>query len=333
MLAGVLNLDDKALERVAQAVKASVEFYVLASLREKPIFENTLARMDQMKTPVGVLVIGGFHTAGLKAQLRAKGFSYAVVMPRVSEIRPEDEKLYEDRLMDKHVPIEEALSDQANEAPGGASQTLSPGHALLQSVALRPTVQAVLANRLYRKLSNKYPDWSASKKIDVVSRSMAVYYSVPAEQIQGYLRGIHEAPEAETGSFFARGFLGDHEKKAMWNIPRAMGWLFVAVSAFVSVPFLVTMELIRKAAAAPDHGGGAVVLQGGPGRFRQIVEQATIPAHTLWNKTFGVFEGLRLRVISTARAQKANDDVNQVIHAQREALIKDLRVGLEILVG
>ncbi len=60
------------------------KFYVLAAERDRAIVANTLGAMDAKKTNTAVLVSGGYHSEGIKAELKKAGVSYIEISPRVT---------------------------------------------------------------------------------------------------------------------------------------------------------------------------------------------------------------------------------------------------------
>ncbi len=58
------------------------DFYHLAESRNEKMAENLLAAMAREKKKTGVLVAGGFHTAGLTPLFKQKGFEVIVVTPK-----------------------------------------------------------------------------------------------------------------------------------------------------------------------------------------------------------------------------------------------------------
>jgi hypothetical protein len=72
---------------LARAVESAELFYQLAS-RRSDIFLAQAKRLHQ--TGPQVLVVGGFHTAGMAEKLREQGISYVVLSPRITQSGFED---------------------------------------------------------------------------------------------------------------------------------------------------------------------------------------------------------------------------------------------------
>ena len=81
------------------AWKSIRSFYDVALARDEAIFRNLEREMRALKTPLAVVVLGGFHTDGFRKRLREKGFSYAIVTPRVGSLDGQDR--YRELMMGK----------------------------------------------------------------------------------------------------------------------------------------------------------------------------------------------------------------------------------------
>jgi hypothetical protein len=85
---------DVASSRVlSDAIQTAETFYRLADERSRIFLERAEATLTEGPK---VLVVGGFHTAAMAAALRARGQSYAVLSPRVTESGYDE--LYAQRL-------------------------------------------------------------------------------------------------------------------------------------------------------------------------------------------------------------------------------------------
>jgi len=74
-------------------------FYSTAIEREKAFLKKTSERMEREEVNLAVLIAGGFHTPTLTKLLRADGYSYVVVSPKVTT--ETDEDLYKATLRRK----------------------------------------------------------------------------------------------------------------------------------------------------------------------------------------------------------------------------------------
>lgn len=82
-------------------------FYSEARTRDALLVENTLAQMDLEGINTGMLVSGGFHTAGITAYLRSKNIPYMVVTPRI--LREDVNNPYLDLISGGLLPVEKFL--------------------------------------------------------------------------------------------------------------------------------------------------------------------------------------------------------------------------------
>jgi hypothetical protein len=91
---------------------APFEGFCAAALeRNRALAENLLSKMRAEKASTGLLVTGGFHTAGLSEILREKGVSFAVVAPRLSRVPEGGRPL--DIFARAPLPIETLLAGDA----------------------------------------------------------------------------------------------------------------------------------------------------------------------------------------------------------------------------
>jgi len=73
-------------------VKNALNFYKLAEQRETHFLNKSQALMKQNKKRKAILISGGFHTQGLKEQLKQKGISYTEIAPKISSVEDAKEK-------------------------------------------------------------------------------------------------------------------------------------------------------------------------------------------------------------------------------------------------
>ena len=107
-LAGFFNLklielgshtEDTVLwdEKFGTDYDKAIKFYSLTLERDEAFVENMLKKMDRAGEKKAILVTGGFHTEHLKDLLRARGISYAVVIPRI--LQETNKEKYESLLL------------------------------------------------------------------------------------------------------------------------------------------------------------------------------------------------------------------------------------------
>jgi RNA polymerase sigma factor (sigma-70 family) len=137
-LAGALTNQKFDETRLRHLISSSIDYYVMAMLRNKPMVENTLALLSQRDlTPetehlrlikslksnvlnvrsqvrdqpdVAVLIAGGFHTAPITRLLRERGISYLVISPTVDQLTEADHELYVKRLSGQLLTVQDVLT-------------------------------------------------------------------------------------------------------------------------------------------------------------------------------------------------------------------------------
>ncbi len=111
---------------IRRLISSSIDFYVMALLRNKPMIENTLGLLSPSPAPslprssppsVAVLVAGGFHTIQLTNMLREKNVSYLVISPTIDKVTDADRTLYVKRLSGNHLTEQEILTDGSRKSP------------------------------------------------------------------------------------------------------------------------------------------------------------------------------------------------------------------------
>ncbi|MFC1512789.1 hypothetical protein ACFL4S_01945, partial [bacterium] len=81
-----------------EAEKNMNNFYNLADKRNE-ILSNNISKHIKKRNRVRVMVIGGYHTDGIKAFLKSKGISYEIIMPAITEVYTKD--IYLKRVYDQ----------------------------------------------------------------------------------------------------------------------------------------------------------------------------------------------------------------------------------------
>ncbi len=92
---------------LSAARPAMGSFYEVARKRDIAMVENALARIQEFKVPVAVLIAGGFHTPVFERIFKDKKVSYAVIAPKVGKVTAEDTEKYHRVLKETYVPMSE----------------------------------------------------------------------------------------------------------------------------------------------------------------------------------------------------------------------------------
>ncbi len=127
-------------------LEAFFDFYRYAEARNEKMVNNLLNARGNSNTIV--LLAGGFHSAGIRALLRARGVSYAVLTPRISQDNLGNGSAYLGSFIRDRTPLEklfygEKLTVAAADTILGPSNPIAPGRRWLPAAAISLT--AVLA--------------------------------------------------------------------------------------------------------------------------------------------------------------------------------------------
>ncbi len=172
---GQRGFDEKNLREL---IASSVDYYVMAMLRNEPLANNTLSLLgkgdlklqtEPVKPPksrstlrlqvkevgspvppqpnVAVLVAGGFHTATITQILRQRNVSYLVMSPTVDQISDADHSLYVKRLNGQLLTPEDIVAqaqenDMANKP---LLDPLLPTNALATGINIKSVAGGVIA--------------------------------------------------------------------------------------------------------------------------------------------------------------------------------------------
>jgi|GEM_PF-4002801 len=112
----------EGLEKLNEDISRIEKFYDAALKRDSVLIENTLSNMKKKKSSISALITGGFHTPGMRARLREKGYSYLVITPRIQKAidTVKENELYQNALKQTPLPLERMLLE-ANVQPGSAT--------------------------------------------------------------------------------------------------------------------------------------------------------------------------------------------------------------------
>lgn len=106
------------LDAVLELLRASVDFYTAAVVRDQPLAHQTIQLAHQQG--VAISVVGGFHTLGMVRELKQQGISYEVITPNITEdFTAQDEARYADRLAGVPVDMSGFLMQGATSKGGG----------------------------------------------------------------------------------------------------------------------------------------------------------------------------------------------------------------------
>lgn len=89
-LKGLLKEGPPEFKAILPKLDFHLDFYRNTEKRDRAFFDNLTALMKKKKAASSLLVAGGFHTEGITRQLKEKGISYILVMPKISSIPAEN---------------------------------------------------------------------------------------------------------------------------------------------------------------------------------------------------------------------------------------------------
>ncbi|MBN1585844.1 MAG: hypothetical protein JW937_00270 [Candidatus Omnitrophica bacterium] len=166
---------EKHLVEYGPALEA---FYRTAEARDQHMFEEARKRIGETKTPVAVLVAGGFHTQGLAARFEKAGISTVVITPAVrTEI---NESRYYRLMQGQRASVQDLLARAHQLSPTAHSHRLAAPFGQLQPL---------LVDRAVALLQDPA---SAGEMLDWLSPGLLA-------QIEEELRGLASAAGFEAG--------------------------------------------------------------------------------------------------------------------------------------
>jgi len=102
--------DRQFLQGINTAYLPSKEFYRIALQRDKALVGNLLKAMETNGNRLAALVVGGFHTEGIKKILSEKNIRTVVITPSITKPQEDSHKIYLARMMDERIRPEMILT-------------------------------------------------------------------------------------------------------------------------------------------------------------------------------------------------------------------------------
>ncbi len=96
-------LDESVPSELENFKSQALRFYTSAKARDEALLENTLRAAEKFKSKQVVLITGGFHASGVTELMKEKGLGYALIRPRISEVRKDNP--YLKVLRDENVDL------------------------------------------------------------------------------------------------------------------------------------------------------------------------------------------------------------------------------------
>ncbi len=176
-------------------VSAAIDYYVVALMRDKELFKNSLKLRALDHQTTTVMVVGGFHTDGITQLLKQQGLSYAVISPNVRKHSKIDEMLYINRMLGKHLTPEQLSSGKdwaaagltrPFHAAGQVTASLAAAAGSVRRLSVRAMLALVLAGAGSMALGQDAPMGSSRPQlrmaVEAPRETAAVSASVPTQE-------------------------------------------------------------------------------------------------------------------------------------------------------
>jgi len=223
------------LQDLQDALRASVDFYVAALMRNPKMLENTLKLVPQnrAKGTTTVLVVGGFHGDYMCEELQRRGYSYALYVPHVEQHTAADDALYTQRFLGHEFTAAEAAERLLSNPSAPASAHNFNGAGIIFAI----------------------PEWVRSLRDRVV-----IGGGLASMQVRAWARAVAPRrlapPEIEPADpyFELASIVAQQMRKAMSSrlfVLAAVGW-------FLTIPAILSHEIPHIVTAFPQIKNGEV---------------------------------------------------------------------------
>ncbi|OVE77333.1 hypothetical protein BVX98_03070 [bacterium F11] len=178
-----------------------VSFYQLAERRNQYLIENLSNEMEKRNIKTGLLIAGGFHSAGMQSLLKKKNWSYAAFTPKITKVDTEKGTAYLGVFNREKSALEKIFQ--------GEKLYLFPGHAIpneksapissminLKSLIEAALTAATLPDQIYShnnrtvSLNRKSPDGLNMNVNGRSIRSLCVHKDQPQKLLTRETKGI-----------------------------------------------------------------------------------------------------------------------------------------------
>jgi len=151
-------------------------FYDAALKRDAVLVEKTIDEMGKRDATAVTVVTGGFHTQGLKELFKKKGYSYVVVMPRMT--RKYDDKIYLSRMLDEQSEFDKLFAHTGNRL---AAWTMLGSMKMGDAYILTAFIKAIHGGKDINALKERWMkiiDASARLSDDQKNRAKKIVYAL-----------------------------------------------------------------------------------------------------------------------------------------------------------
>ena len=177
-------------------ISPALEFYRLALERDKSFRRNLKDLLKRQKSKTAIVIAGGFHTQGFEENLKADGYSYAVVMPKINSVDGKDR--YTD-LMQGKLSYKNYLKTTFYDAFARAATVKLVGE--LSAPDFKRNLK-VWRDEVIRKLAREGRTVDANKYTAYIDLLFKVYYEKFGDEKDGLSKEeILKAVETELQKF------------------------------------------------------------------------------------------------------------------------------------
>ncbi len=160
---GRLELDD--------LFKSHERFYEAAIKRDRILYQNLMDLLKEKKQDFAMVVTGGFHTDGIKERLKAKGFSYMVVTPRITQF-------------DEETPYWDVMQGNVSYAKYKKTFTLAPELALqVYNEAIEAAIVDSFVSAIEADLPEVLNSWRDNVLTQDLDREVAAQYTTTIDRL------------------------------------------------------------------------------------------------------------------------------------------------------
>ncbi|MFH1715551.1 MAG: ankyrin repeat domain-containing protein [Elusimicrobiota bacterium] len=161
------NYFQKSIDIIDRAEENMLDFYIDAVKRNEILTKNILSNGN--KSPIKLIVIGGFHAQGIKDALKSRGVSYDLVIPNLTEMGEED--LYLKRVIEQRNWLE------SDRAPTLAKEIMQEREALMVlSKFYTGELTVEVMEQITLELLNTYDFKTAQEITTLFNRFMKEYF-------------------------------------------------------------------------------------------------------------------------------------------------------------
>lgn len=297
-----LNVDFSA-DPLAKYLPKLEAFYDEAKTRDEILAQNTLNQMDAEGSRVGVLVAGGFHTAGMTTYLRSKNIPYMIVTPRI--LKEDVNNPYLKLISGEAMPVDKFLAKEQ-----------------LFSMALRVDKASIAG---VKKMLAVAPEASGSE-VDGWLKTYDPKNDIPTRT--GYdryvLKGGVEVGVANDGTLVIKG-TPDQHKTILANVQQVSGTNVVTIGTYA-----LAKTDPAKAGGLKDEFASAGLDAKLVAAKTADVEETTLGTFVAGNKIDDYVTAVKAKILELTKGTEGTDPKLVIDQSDVDAVV--LRRGLKLLI-